>query len=64
MLSNRLGILAVLALCISPAVAQVAEESTTPRTSAAVPLLEHRPMKFHRVRVDATVESENWSGYA
>ena len=64
MLANRLGILAVLSLCILPAMAQVAEESATPLTSAAVPLLEHRPMKFHRVRVDATVESENWSGYA
>jgi len=64
MLANRLGILAVLSLCILPAMAQVPEESTTPLTSAAVPLLEHRPMKFHRVRVDATVESENWSGYA
>jgi Peptidase A4 family len=64
MLANRLGILAVLSLCILPAMAQVPEESTTPPTSAAVPLLEHRPMNFHRVRVDATVESENWSGYA
>ena len=64
MLANRLGILAGLSLCILPAMAQVSQESTTPLTSAAGPLLEHRPMKFHRVRVDATVESENWSGYA
>jgi Peptidase A4 family len=64
MLANRLGILAVLSLCILPAMAQAPEESTTPLTSVAAPLLENGPMKFHRVRVDATVESENWSGYA
>jgi hypothetical protein len=64
MVSNRLGILAVLSLCILPAVAQVPAESTTPLTSAVASPLEHKPMKFHRVRIDGSVESENWSGYA
>ncbi len=64
MLSNRLGILAVLATCILPAVAQVPAAPTASPSAAAVSLPQHRPMKFHRVRIDGTVESENWSGYA
>jgi Peptidase A4 family len=62
MLSNRLGIL-VLATFVLPAVAQVPSAPITPLTTPVSPL-QHRPMKFHRVRLDATVESENWSGYA
>ena len=64
MVSNRLGILAVLAICILPALAQVPDGSTAPLTSTAFSPLQHKPMKFHRVRIDGSVESENWSGYA
>ena len=64
MLSNRLAILAVLAMCILPAVAQAQDGSTAPFTAAAVSADQHKPMKFHRVRIDGSVESENWSGYA
>ncbi|HXW89889.1 MAG TPA: G1 family glutamic endopeptidase [Terriglobales bacterium] len=64
MLSNRLGILAVLATCILPAAAQVPAGPTAPPTAAVISLPQHKPMKFHRVRIDGTVESENWSGYA
>lgn len=54
------AILAVLVLSTLPALAQVSSGPISP-TAAAIP---HRPMKFHRVRTDGTVESENWSGYA
>jgi len=63
MLSNRLAILAVLAMCILPAQAQVQDGSTAPFTAAGS-AVQHKPMKFHRVRIDGSVESENWSGYA
>jgi hypothetical protein len=59
MLSNRLGVLAVLTISALPALAQV--QSGSP---GAVSPDQHKPMKFHRVRSDGTVESENWSGYA
>ena len=60
MRSICLGILAMLVLSILPALAQLSSGPISP-TASAVP---HRPMKFHRVRSDGTVESENWSGYA
>jgi len=64
MLSNRLAILAVLAMCTLPALAQVQDGSSASFTAAAVSADQHKPMKFHRVRIDGSVESENWSGYA
>jgi hypothetical protein len=59
MLSNRLGLLAVLAVCILPALAQVEGGPTAPFTATAVSADQHKPMKFHRVRIDGSVESEN-----
>ena len=64
MRSNWLGILGGLAICTLPAMAQLSSGPATPQTTAVVSPHQHRPMKFHRVRSDATVESENWSGYA
>jgi len=54
MLSNRIGLLGLLA--ILPAAAQVATTEISPR--------QHHPMHFHGMHDDGTVESENWSGYA
>jgi hypothetical protein len=64
MLSSRLGILGVLAMCILPAVGQAPSEPITPLTTTVASPRQHRPMKFHGWRDDGTVESENWSGYA
>jgi len=61
MLSKRLGVLAVL--FISPALAQ-APSTISPLTTAIMSLSQHAPMRFHRLRLDGAVESENWSGYA
>jgi len=52
-LSNRLAIIGLLA--ITPAIAQVTTLET-PR--------QHVPLKFHGMRDDGTLESENWSGFA
>ncbi len=64
MRSIGIRILGVLAISILPAVAQVPSADVSSQTSDAIAPRLHRPMKFHRVRPDATVESENWSGYA
>jgi hypothetical protein len=67
MLSKRLAILTVL---LVPAVSllaistQVSSGFVSPRASAVKRPFQHKPMKFHRVRSDGTLESENWSGYA
>ena len=58
------GILAILlVLAILPAVAQVTSKPEVQGTDVIAPH-QIRPMKFHKVRADGTVESENWSGYA
>ncbi len=59
-----LGISLVLALSILPALAQVSSAPVAPQAAAVTSAFQHKPMKFHRVRKDGTVESENWSGYA
>jgi hypothetical protein len=65
MLSKGLGILGiVLVLAIVPALAQVPSKPVSPQAATVTSAFQHGPMKFHRVRPDATVESENWSGYA
>ena len=61
MRSRTLGVLLVLATL--PALAQVFGGPGVTHTTA-VPLRRHAPMRFHGVRPDGTVESENWSGYA
>ena len=49
-------------LTILPALAEVSANS--PESGAVIGTHQNRPMKFHRVRKDGTVESTNWSGYA
>jgi hypothetical protein len=61
MLSKRLGILLVLALL--PAL-QVSSKPVSPLTGMELFKLQHAPMKFHARRLDGSVESTNWSGYA
>jgi len=63
MFTKALAILFVLAAAI-PALAQVSSAPATPSTRAAISPRQFHPMRFHRVRPDGTVESENWSGYA
>jgi len=66
MLSKGLGSLLVSLsfLASSPAFAQVPGGRSSLPETAAVSLRQHAPMKFHGLRPDGTVESENWSGYA
>jgi Peptidase A4 family len=67
MLSKRLGslaILLVLAITLLSASAQVSSGPVARQTAAVTRALRHKPMKFHSVRSDGTLESENWSGYA
>ncbi len=59
---NRLGILGLLATL--PAWAQVASEPIAPLTTTPTPQRQHATMRFHKLRSDGTMESENWSGYA
>jgi len=62
MLTNRFGILGVLA--VLPAMAQVTSVPVAPLTTTQITPRQHAPLKFHQFRSDGTVESENWSGYA
>lgn len=65
MQSKRFGILTlVIALSLLPITAQVSSGVLSPRNPAVTRPFQHKPMKFHRVRSDGTLESENWSGYA
>lgn len=60
-----IGMLAALfVLTILPAWAQVTSTADSPNPAAVIAPRQMRPMKFHRVRLDGTLESENWSGYA
>ncbi len=62
MLSKRLGIFLVLALL--PAFGQVSDKPVSSLTGMELFKLQHAPMKFHARRLDGSVESYNWSGYA
>lgn len=67
MRSKRLGVstvLLALALFLLPISAQVSSKLVSRRSSAVKRRFQQKPMKFHRVRSDGTLESENWSGYA
>lgn len=56
---NPLGILGLFA--VLPTLAQLPD---APLAHAAKPAPhQHAPMKFHKLRSDGTVETENWSGY-
>jgi Peptidase A4 family len=57
--SGVLGALAVLPLIAQPSSGPIARLAT----AQIFPRL-HAPMRFHRLRLDGTMESENWSGYA
>jgi Peptidase A4 family len=61
MLSKRLRILLVLALL--PAL-QVPSKPVSSLTGMELFKLQHAPMKFHARRLDGSVESTNWSGFA
>jgi hypothetical protein len=60
--SNRLGMLGMLAAL--PALAQVTNGSITPEAKTQIVPRQHAPMRFHKLRFDGTLESDNWSGYA
>jgi hypothetical protein len=60
--SNRLGILGLLVTL--PALAQVTSGPTAPVATTPISPRQHAPMRFHKLRSDGTLESENWSGYA
>lgn len=59
---NRPGIL--LALALLPALGQVSDKPVSSLTGMELFKLQHAPMKFHARRLDGSVESTNWSGYA
>ena len=44
--------------------AQVPSKPNAPAATTHLSPRQHPPMRFHRLRSDGTVESENWSGYA
>jgi hypothetical protein len=62
MLSKRLGVL--LALAFLPALGQVSDKPASSLTGMELFKLQHGVMKFHAQRLDGSVESNNWSGYA
>jgi len=62
MLSNRFGILGVLALL--PAVVQVGSGLGSRPTTTRISPRRHAPMQLHERRSDGTTTSTNWSGYA
>jgi len=65
MRSKWIAILGTVSLLTTwSALAQVANTTNSSKTAAAVAPRQFRPMKFHKARIDGTVESENWSGYA
>jgi hypothetical protein len=65
MRSKSMGILGtMLVLAAWPGFAQVTSTANSPETTAVIAPHQMRPMKFHRVRIDGSVESTNWSGYA
>lgn len=53
-----------LFLATLPVVAQVSGGPGSSSEAAAVSLRQHAPMKFHGLRPDGTVVSDNWIGYA
>jgi len=59
--SNWSGILGVLAMVL--ALVQVPNAPISPTTPRISPR-QHAPVRFHGLRPDGTVESENGSGYA
>lgn len=59
---KRLGILGMLVTL--PALAQVTDGSIAPEAKKQISPRQHTPMRFHGVRSDGAVESDNWSGYA
>lgn len=65
MLSKWLGTSWIFLLVAAlPALAQVTSAPTLPDVGDVIAPRQLHPMKFHNVRPDGTVESENWSGYA
>src|SRR5271166_460557 len=62
MLSKRLGVLGVLAA--TSALAQVSSGPVSPRATEVISKFRSAPMRFHAKRLDGSVESGNWSGYA
>jgi len=62
MLSNRLGILGVLVMLF--AMPQVSSGPIAPLKTTQISPRRHSPMRFHGLRPDRTINSENWSGYA
>ncbi|HVN04605.1 MAG TPA: G1 family glutamic endopeptidase [Bryobacteraceae bacterium] len=61
MISNKLGILAVLA--IVPAFGQVSSDPAAGQNERIAPR-QHRPIRDRAERGDGTATSSNWSGYA
>src|ERR1700688_355100 len=59
----RLAVVIAVALA-SIGLTQVASKPNAPAATTRLSPHQHGPMRFHRVRADGTVESENWSGYA
>ncbi len=54
----------LLVLVLLPAMGQVSSKPVAPLTGMELFKLQHAPMKFHARRLDGSVESYNWSGYA
>jgi hypothetical protein len=52
------------ALALLPALVQVSSGPVSRLTTTRMSVRQHAPLRFHGMRADGTMESENWSGYA
>lgn len=64
LVSKWLGTFAALLVAALPAFAQVTSAPNVDDDGNVIASRQSHPMRFHKVRPDATVESSNWSGYA